>query len=464
MSTSANYVNLSSSWKQEVNRRVAAHMNRKAPLAAESEPAQETRPIAGSRAAQAAARVAARYAKAPSYSEMLANEARAAVQAAEAASRAALEAQAVAQSVLDSLEAAACAEAVQDRLHRAASIRIFPGEAAEDRGLAEAEFDPNDRRDGRTIEQPALPAPEPPEPATSSPVYQAEGQPFAIRWEPDMPVRRQEPVVARARRGEDLFDLAVPDWPEPDLTAAEAEGFEIVEPAQPIHANLIEFPREVVATRKMRPRRAEGPLAAFSSADQLSIFEVDPETVSTQPSTAISDGPAAPDWMRTKWANIELDEPARKHPSAQEELAPKTAQPAGAALVSLNRRLLALVVDGSLTLAAFVGFAALAVASGKAPMGVRTMEFVAAFALLAIAAGYQTLFFTLGNTTPGLWYAGVCLRTLRGERPTREQRRARLIALPLSVLPLGLGLIWALFDETHLTWHDRLSGTYLRKR
>ena len=33
----------------------------------------------------------------------------------------------------------------------------------------------------------------------------------------------------------------------------------------------------------------------------------------------------------------------------------------------------------------------------------------------------------------------------------------------LSVLPAGLGLAWALFDENHLCWHDRLSQTYLRK-
>jgi hypothetical protein len=36
--------------------------------------------------------------------------------------------------------------------------------------------------------------------------------------------------------------------------------------------------------------------------------------------------------------------------------------------------------------------------------------------------------------------------------------------LPLSVLPLGLGLAWSVFDEDRLTWHDRLSGTYLRER
>jgi hypothetical protein len=38
-----------------------------------------------------------------------------------------------------------------------------------------------------------------------------------------------------------------------------------------------------------------------------------------------------------------------------------------------------------------------------------------------------------------------------------------LSALILSVLPAGLGLAWSIFDEEHLSWHDRLSRTYLRK-
>jgi hypothetical protein len=36
-------------------------------------------------------------------------------------------------------------------------------------------------------------------------------------------------------------------------------------------------------------------------------------------------------------------------------------------------------------------------------------------------------------------------------------------ALLLSVLPVGLGAAWLLFDDDHLCWHDRLSKTYLRK-
>ena len=63
------------------------------------------RPDPDNRAAQAAARVAERFAHASSYNEALADEARAVVRAAKAASRAAEEAHAAAEYVLAGLEA-----------------------------------------------------------------------------------------------------------------------------------------------------------------------------------------------------------------------------------------------------------------------------------------------------------------------------------------------------------------------
>jgi len=30
------------------------------------------------------------------------------------------------------------------------------------------------------------------------------------------------------------------------------------------------------------------------------------------------------------------------------------------------------------------------------------------------------------------------------------------------VLPVAIGVAWAIFDEDHLCWHDRLSLTYMR--
>jgi uncharacterized RDD family membrane protein YckC len=66
--------------------------------------------------------------------------------------------------------------------------------------------------------------------------------------------------------------------------------------------------------------------------------------------------------------------------------------------------------------------------------------------------------------TPGMRYAGIALCTFDDDVPTRRQLRRRLGAMAVSLLPVGLGIVWSVFDEDHLSWHDRMSGTYLRKR
>ncbi len=72
-----------------------------------------------------------------------------------------------------------------------------------------------------------------------------------------------------------------------EMTLMAQEAIEPVEPAQPIHANLIQFPRELVATRRMRPRLTGDRMDALGELfGQLSIFEVDPSTISTEPAQA----------------------------------------------------------------------------------------------------------------------------------------------------------------------------------
>jgi len=410
-------------------------MSHRAQAPAEPVASAESRSRAAGAAAQAARRVAERFRSAPSYSEMLAREALAAAHAAEAASKAAQEAHAAAQSVLSAVSLGDPDWDTQ----------------AEHRG--DSEF-PTNAGDAQEI-GPTL--------VEAVPLFADELAPAPTADQPSAATHRARPRKSR-QDSDALIDEGQSEPLLAALTESRVEETAGAGIAEPIFANLIQFPREVIATRKMRPRRIEGPLAAFSSADQLSIFEVDPETVSTEALTVAADGPAAPGWMRTKWSNLEIDETAPQYPAEQEEAVQQIAQPADLKMASLNRRFLALVVDGTLTVAAFLGFARLVGSFGKMSMGLHTVEFVAAFLLLAIACAYQALFLTFAKTTPGMMYAGIRLRTFQGESPARRQRSARLIAMLLSVLPLGLGLMWALFDETHLTWHDRLSGTYLGRR
>jgi len=155
--------------------------------------------------------------------------------------------------------------------------------------------------------------------------------------------------------------------------------------------------------------------------------------------------------LREQLVDEFLEEPALK-PAPEIEPAP------------MSRRLLAAFVDCTLIAAALVAAAMLAASNVSELPGVRAVEFCAALAFLAIGVAYHTCFMTLARATPGMRYAGIEINTFSGYTTSRGQRCGRLLAMLLSVLPLGLGVVWALFDDGHLTWHDRLSKTYLRKR
>ncbi len=456
MSTSANSASLFPAWKQEVNRRVAAHISSKT-APANGTSSSEGRQAPTGRAARAVARVAERFAHAPSYNEALVDEARAAVRAAKAATRAAQEAHASAQYVLEGLEAA--------------SIEATPGAERVPEPVWQPQEQPA-RVPKRHAERVIAPAPHNSSELLHFPEAPLQEAPLVTpRCEPELPERPAAPVrqnrqpIAEARAAEWREDSS----PFPAIPGADDDF--VVEPAQPIYANLIQFPREMVATRKVRPRLAEGPMAAAAEVPQLSIFEVDPGAISTEPAAAVVDVPAAPEWMRRELTRPGLTRPEflaiepEAQPEILEEPAPQAAAAAAAEeLAPMSRRLLAIVVDCALIAAALLTAALLVADHASQLPGPRTVELGAALALLVFGAAYQTLFFTLARATPGMRYAGIALNTLDGFSPSRAQRCKRLMALPLSVLPVGLGLAWALFDDSGLTWHDRLSQTCLRKR
>lgn len=435
MSTSASQPSPQPSWKQEVNQRLAAHKIRKGlSVVAESAPG-ETQSAASTRAAKAAARVAARFAHAPSYSEMQAAEARTALRAAEVATRAALEAQAAARVALDNIQTADLETADEEALF--ACEDELPDAGADYAALQTDEADRSLSASDRHVE---------------------------IRWDPDMPVLPSAPPVTHANHQQEEPRPEHQDWRGPAPIAmqdhfAPGAPIETVEPAQPIYANLIQFPREIVATRRIRPRIA-GPEAGTENEQfgQLSIFEVDPASVSTEAAQPGA-GAAARSWIGPEWSGIKLD--AEPETDAEAEAGAAAPSPR-LELAPFGLRLMAAVVDTAL-IAGFVCVdAALAAAYMKHPPTMKAAEVGAVIAIIAASALYHWLFLMLSRATPGMRYACISLCTFDDEIPSREQLRNRLGAMMLSLLPVGLGVGWAIFDDDHLTWHDRLSRTYLR--
>ena len=233
--------------------------------------------------------------------------------------------------------------------------------------------------------------------------------------------------------------------------------------AQPIHGNLLEFPMELVASRKVRPRRAEGIYGLVAEGEpQLSIFEVDPASVSTQPD-AVEQPAETVAWSRPEWAGMKLEATEPQGVAAEPVIEVVPAKALALQAAPMNLRILAAVVDFGLVSVVFLSVALLVAVKASVLPTLREAEMGGGIVFAAIALANLAISYTLARATPGMKYALISLRTFDGLTPTREQRCRRLGALAISMLPVGLGAVWAVFDEEHLSWHDRLSGTYLRR-
>jgi uncharacterized RDD family membrane protein YckC len=285
---------------------------------------------------------------------------------------------------------------------------------------------------------------------------------FGIRWDPDLPVRSVELKPPPPRVAEE-FALSAEDWWRPAEAVEDLRNKPIEFAAgESGSANLIQFPRELIATRKIRPRLAEGITGPLTEAEaQLSIFEVDPASISTQVEAPMSDEESqASIWSRPEWSGMRLD----GHPLAEPKIAADT-DPASKSLpvAPFGVRIMAGVVDCALILASFVSVGFFAVYNVEHPPTGKAAEIAGFLALLLIGLLYYAFFFSLRMSTPGMKYARIGLCTFDDQVPTRAQLRRRLGAMVLSMIPMGLGIVWSIFDEDHMSWHDRYSQTYLRK-
>jgi uncharacterized RDD family membrane protein YckC len=261
------------------------------------------------------------------------------------------------------------------------------------------------------------------------------------------PLLDQAPIVPLAEVAPQVDDEPVMEIP---IVFADQPTSAAVEP---LAVNLIEFPRELIAARKMRPRLAEGPLRETleeteHDLSQLRIFEVAPESISQ----TVSIGPTAADWSPIR---LDIDPVvARAADTRPEQIPLKTA--------SLEDRLMAAIFDLALIVAAFAVFILVFVACTAHPPTGKPALLAAGGAFAGFWLLYQYLFFKFADGTPGMRYAKIALCTFDDENPTRKAMCRRVFFLPLSAAPLGLGFLWACFDPDRLGWHDRLSRIYQR--
>jgi len=300
------------------------------------------------------------------------------------------------------------------------------------------------------------------------------GEPRSVepRWEEPAPGWVEAAVQAsHAQEAEELLDL------NEEIEFRLAPEFDPITEPLPMQANVIEFPRQLVAAKKARPRLAEGPLRTEESAEpQLRIFEVEPESFVEDETEfdyaavglAEQEMHAAPEWQ-----SLVLDAPqaAEAVPvTGRPDAEPAAAFEAGAKMelrvASVELRLLSASVDAICVGASFLMFVTVAVlASGHALRGTppAAMGAAAGALLLVLFVLYQALFFSFVASTPGMYYANLVFRSMQNEEPSRGALQRRILGNLLAAAPAGLGLLWSVFDHDNLGWNDRISGTYLRE-
>lgn len=127
----------------------------------------------------------------------------------------------------------------------------------------------------------------------------------------------------------------------------------------------------------------------------------------------------------------------------------------------MTRRIGAGLIDAVVLLSSAAVFAVIFWRAGghvsSHPLTLMVLTFVTVFQVLV----YFGAFTAIINTTPGLLWMGIEVRSIRGGPPTLRQAIWRAFGCLVSASAILLGYIWALFDNENLTWHDRMSETYL---
>jgi uncharacterized RDD family membrane protein YckC len=258
------------------------------------------------------------------------------------------------------------------------------------------------------------------------------------------------PVKTHEPEPEELAEL------EEEIEFRHAGGFDGLDlDVQPIQGNIIEFPRQLVASRKVRPRLAEGPLLEEAPpAPQLRIFEVEPEQIAVEPEIAVA--PEAPEWQSLRLGSeVFAHTFAETQPILEHEIH----------VATVGQRFMSATLDVLLVTTGLIGAGAVAMKIAgeslrSAPLS--TLALSAAGSLLVFVMLYRSLFLALNEATPGMRAMRLAFCTFDGQSPTRKAVRRRLFATLLAVCPLGLGLVWMILDSDRLGWHDRMSHMYPR--
>jgi uncharacterized RDD family membrane protein YckC len=223
--------------------------------------------------------------------------------------------------------------------------------------------------------------------------------------------------------------------------------------------NLIEFPRLDFTQSSSSSAAAAMPARIPDPApDQLTIFE--------------DSGPAHNPPDETVLDDVDLaDHPALRldDPPAHDYLA-HDADPVSALgfelplqVAPVALRMQAALIDSAIVCVAASAFGGIFYATAHSVPRGRASALIIAITLGLIWSLYQIMFLIYSGTTPGMNAVRLAISDFADNVPEARTRAARAVSLVLVCLSCGLGFLWALLDEDHLGWHDRMTRTYPRQ-
>ena len=250
------------------------------------------------------------------------------------------------------------------------------------------------------------------------------------------------------------------------------------------------FDRAPVSTSALAPALSFEPVARDARKDDASRTSFGPRIVPPQAAPAVREERRDTGFQASLFGLVEVSKTAPKEPprretqSAPRPRAVKSAQqsldfvgpipPANHALktsveariycnapiADMPLRIMAAVADCGVPLIGVGLFAATFHFMGQEIEWTSSMMLSYLAAAVVISLLYRVLFCLANGDTAGTRWVGLRVLDFDGRVPNRKQRFQRLAGGCVGVLAVGLGLLWSLFDEERLTWHDHMSQTF----
>lgn len=176
--------------------------------------------------------------------------------------------------------------------------------------------------------------------------------------------------------------------------------------------------------------------------------------------------PIAKDW-KSEARRVKPSEPIRPPivdkraplPDRRDKPGPQGDPRDRAAPISL--RLVATLMDVAVVALALGMFSGVCMAVSEGILGGEDSIKLIALAFVLLLAFYWIFYLRFLGRTAGMTWLGLRVLNFDGQLPDESQRRARAFGTVLSAAALGIGFAWAAADEGRLTWHDRISKTFV---